>query len=83
MSEEEQQRKLERLRAIRGGNHGIIMKLCCEIDVMLAEESFNTDPIKVACLNVIHEQLDGKIKQFNNLDGEIASLGPMDEIERD
>ena len=83
MSEEEQRRKLERLRAVRGGNHGVITKLCCEIDVVLAEESFNTNLSKVSRLNIIHEQLDGKIKQFNNLDGEIVLLCPIDEIEKD
>ena len=66
MSKGEQQRKLERLRAVRGGNRDVIMKLCHKINVMLAEESFNTDPIKVAYLNIIHEQLDRKIKQFSN-----------------
>ena len=58
MSKGEQQRKLERLRAVRVGNRDVIMKLCHEINVVLAEESFNTDPI--------HEQLDRKIKQFSN-----------------
>ena len=52
MSKGEQQRKLERLRAVRGGNRDVIMKLCHKINVVLAEESFNTDPI--------HEQLDRK-----------------------
>ena len=65
MSEEDQQRKLERLRAVRGGNRGVITKLCHEIEAVLAVESFNTDPSSVSRLNVIHEQLDGKMKQFS------------------
>ena len=81
MSEEEQQRKLERLKAVRRGNRGVITKLCREIDTLMAVESFNTDPSSISRLNVIHKQLDGKMKQFSNLDGEIVALCPMDEIE--
>ena len=66
MAEEEQQRRLERLRAVRGVNRGVTMKLCREIDAVLVEESFNTDPSKLARLNVIHEQLDRKLKQLIN-----------------
>ena len=71
MSEEEQRRKLERLKAVRRGNRGVITKLCREIDTLMAVESFNTDPSSLSRLNVIHEQLDGKMKQFSNLDGEM------------
>lgn len=50
--------------------------------VVLAEESFNINPSKVSLLNFIHEQLDGKMKQFGNLDGEIVALRPIEENER-
>ena len=65
MAEEEQRKRLERLRAVRGVNHGVTTKLCREIDAVLAEESFNTDPNKLARLNIIHEQLNGKLKKIN------------------
>ena len=63
-----------RLKTVRGENRGVVTKLCSEIDTVLAEESFGADPSKVSQLNVIHEQLDGKIKQFSILDGEIVAL---------
>ena len=81
MAEEEQQRRLERLRAVRGANRGVSTKLCREIDAVLAEESFNTDLSKLAHLNVIREQLDGKLKQLIKLDDVIVSLCSVGEIE--
>ena len=45
------------------------------------EESFNTDPSKLARLNIIHEQLDGKMKQLIKLDNDIVSLCSAGEIE--
>ena len=81
--EEDHQAKLVRLKTVRGGNCGVVMKLCSEIETVLAEESFGTDPSKVSRLNVIHKQLDGKMKQFSILDGEIVALCPIDEIERE
>ena len=83
MSDEEQRAKLVRLKTVREGNCGVVTKLCREIDTVLAEESFNTDPTIVSRLNVIHEQLNGKMKQFSNLDREIVMLCPIEEIERE
>ena len=54
MSDEEQRAKLVRLKTVKGGNRGVVTKLCREIDTVLAEESFNTDPSKVSGLNIIH-----------------------------
>ena len=81
MSEDEDRRKLERLRAVRGGHQGVVTKLCREVEVILAEESFTTDPVKVSRLTVINEQLDTKQKALGNLDGEIVSVCPLTEIE--
>ena len=50
---------------------------------MMAVKSFNTDPSSISCLNVIHEQLDWKMKRFSNPDGEIVTLCSMDEIGRE
>lgn len=78
---EEQWRTLERVKAVRRENCGVVTKLCREADGVLEEESFNTDPIKVSQLNVICEQLDDKLKYLSTLDGEIVSLCCMEEIE--
>ena len=51
------------------------------MEVILAEESFATDPVKVSRLTVINEQLDTKQKALGNLDGEIVSVCPLTEIE--
>ena len=82
MSEEEQRRKLERLKAVRRGHRGVITKLCREVDELVNEDEA-MNPTKVSRLNVIFEQFDAKLKVFSSLDSEIVSLCPEEEIERE
>ena len=74
MSKEKNERKLERLRAVRGEHRGVVTKLCREVEGILADETFSTDAIKLSCLTVINEQLDTKRKALSNLDGQNCPL---------
>ena len=78
--EEEQRKRLDRLRAVRGGHRGVLTKLAKEVDDLLADETLSND--SAARLNVIREQLEGKMKILTNLDGEIVSLCQVDDITR-
>ena len=80
MAEEEQRRKLDRLKAVRRGHRGVLTKLTREVDEIVseAEEGVCADPTKVSRLNVIYEQFDAKMKVFSNLDGEIVLLYPVE-----
>jgi len=77
------QRKLERHRAVRGGHRGAVTKLCRELDAIVEDGSFIIDSMKVSCLTIICEQLDAKWKALSTLDGEIVSLCPLTELERE
>ena len=83
MSKEEQRKKLDRLKAVRHGHRGVITKLCREVDEIVNEDEEAMNPTKVSCLNVIFEQFDAKLKVFSSLDGEIISLSPEKETERE
>ena len=37
--EEEQQKRLDRLKAVRGGHRGVLTKLAKEVDDLLADET--------------------------------------------
>ena len=82
MSDEDTERlaKLERVRAIRRGNRGVITKLTKEVDDLLSKSELDTEA--TARLRVIFEQLEGKSKLLSNLDSEVLSLCGMDNIER-
>ena len=81
MSEEDaNRRKLERLRAVRGGHSGVVTKLCKEANATLQNESCMADPTKVSRLTVISEQLNAKWKALSTLDVKIVSLCPLTEI---
>ena len=61
---------LERLRAIRGGNRGVVTKLVNETDEIL----LSTVPLESAQktqINVISQQLDNKLKILNDMDKDI------------
>ena len=79
--EEEQRKKLDRLKMVRRGHCSVLTKLTREIEGLV--ESTKPDPNRVSRLKVIYEQLDSKMKVFSNLDGEIVALCPEDEIERE
>lgn len=79
--EEEQRKKLDRLKLVRQGHRSVLTKLTREIEGLV--ESTEPDPNRVSRLKVIYEQLDGKMKVFSSLDGEIVALCPEDEIEQE
>jgi len=83
MSDEDTERlaKLERVRAIRRGNRGVITKLTKEVDDLLSKSELDAEA--KARLRVIFEQLEGKSKLLSNLDSEVLSLCGMDDIERE
>lgn len=51
-----------------------------EVDDLLADESLSNEA--AACLNVLHEQLEGKLKVLTNLDSKIVGLCQVDNITR-
>ena len=76
MAEEEQRRKLDRLKGIRRGHHGVLTKLTREVNKIVseAEGCICGSSTKVSRLNLIYEQLDANMLHiFTNLDGEIVS----------
>ena len=57
------------------------MKPVKEVDDLLADETLLHEA--AARLNVVREQLEGKMKVLTNLDGEIVSLCQVDDITRE
>lgn len=80
MSDTERQAKLDRSRAIRRANRGVLTKLIKEVDDILKSEL--NDEV-TSRLRVIVEQLEGKAKLFSSLDSEILGLCPLEDIERE
>ena len=81
MTEEEQRIKLDRLRKIRRGHCSVLTKLTREVEGLV--EATEPDPNRASRLRIIHEQLDGKMKVFSNLDGEIVSLCAEEDIDQE
>ena len=79
--EEEQQKKLVRLKLVRRGHHSVLTKFTREIEGLV--ESTKPDPNRVSWLKVIYKQLDGKMKVFSSLDGEIVAFCLEEKIERE
>ena len=52
-----------------------------EIEEILSNPELNDEA--TSGLQVIHEQLEGKMKVISNLDSEIVAICVIDEIERD
>ena len=61
MLAEEATRALERTRAVRRGHRGVTTKLVCEVEELLHREEPLESPQRNR-LNVIRQQLDGKLK---------------------
>ena len=76
MEEDGQRRKLDRLKLIRRGHHGVLTKLIREV-----ENQLESHEPEVNRLKIISKQLDSKLKAFTSLDGEILELCPEDDIE--
>ena len=56
--EKEQQKRLDRLKAVRGGHRGVLTKLAKEVDDLLVDEPLSNKA--AARLNVVREQLEEK-----------------------
>jgi len=70
---------IERSRAIRGGHHGVVMKLIHEAK----EITSITDPLdsmQQTRLNVIKQQLEVKLNLLNDMDKEILTCCELDVI---
>ena len=77
---EESARALERARAVRGGHRGVTTKLVRE-----AEELLNrSEPLQASQrsrLNVITQQLEGKLNMLSDMDKDILSRCELDTID--
>ena len=60
-SVEQQRAKLERLKAVRRGHRGVLTKLTREMEEFLASPELSSEG--TSRLKVIHEQLEGKMKE--------------------
>ena len=58
MDKVEQRRKLERLKAVRGGHGGVLTKLAREVDKLLEDTPLLSEA--TTQLNIVHKQLKGK-----------------------
>lgn len=80
MSDEETARALERSRAIRRANRGVVTKLVREAEeIIRATESF--DSLKRNRLHVINQQLEGKLSLLNGMDKDILDHCELEAIE--
>ena len=59
----------------------MLSKLTREIEEILPNPKLSNEAI--SCLQVIHEQLERKMKVISNLDSQIVATCPIDEIERE
>ena len=71
MEENERKAKLKRLRAIRRGNRGVVTKLEKEVIEILETTPINYDSI--SRLNVLNQQLEGKLNTLKRNWGECYS----------
>ena len=74
----EKDKKLPRVRAIRGGNRGVITKLTNE-----AEELCATQPLGEGRLETIAHLLETELKLIKVLDEEVMSTCGIEDIERE
>lgn len=82
MSERDVKEKLERLKAIRAANRGVITKKVNDVNEILhgteAEGTLNEEQAKR--LDVINRLLEGKLKTLEDIDQNILSLCDLDVI---
>ena len=76
-------KEVRQMKGVRRGHHGALTKLTREADEIVneAEEGICADLTKVLRLNIVDKQFDAKMKVFSNVDAEIVSLCPVEEIE--
>ena len=82
MSDKDLKEKLDRLRAIRAANHGVITKRVNDVNEILqtvdANETLNEEQAKR--LDVINRLLEGKLKALQDIDQNILSLCEIEVI---
>ena len=80
MSADKAARALERSRAIRRGNHGVVTNLVREAEeIIKVTESF--DSLKRNRLHVINQQLEGKLCLLKGMDKDILNCCELEAIE--
>ena len=79
MSEKEAKEKLERVKAIRAANRGVITKKISDVDAILSGIILNDDQRK--SLEVLDRLLTGKLKTIEELDQSVLSLCSVDVIQ--
>ena len=80
MSMEEAARALDRTRAVRRGHRGVTTKLVREVEKLLRRDEPLGSPQRNR-LNVIRQQLDGKLKVLSDMDKDILSHCELDSID--
>ena len=76
---EDPARTLERSRAVRRGHRGVVTKLVREAEEISHNESLDAE--QRSRLNVIKQQLEGKLKLLNDMDKDILQHCEVDAIE--
>jgi len=71
--------KYEQLKVMRRGHQGVVTKLSREADTLLAGDSPTSE--QIACLRIIHEQLENKMQLLQSMDSEILTLCNLEDIE--
>ena len=79
MTEKEAKDKLERVKAIRAANRGVITKKISDVDTILSGTTLNDDQRK--SLEVLDRLLTGKLKTIEELDQSVLSLCSVDVIQ--
>ena len=76
---EDPARALERSCPVRQGHRGVVTKLVRETEEILHNESLDAE--QRSRLNVIRQQLEGKLKLLNDMDKDILQHYEVDAIE--
>lgn len=79
MAEKEAKEKLERVKAIRAANRGVITKKITDVHAILNGGTLNEDQGKA--LEILDRLLDSKLKTVQELDQSVLSLCGLDSIQ--
>ena len=82
MTEEESTRALERSRAIRRGNRGVVTKLIREAEEIISATEL-LDSSRRNRLHVINEQLEGKLSLLKGMDRDILERCELEAIDHE
>ena len=79
MISEESTHALDRARAVHGGHRGVTTKLVREAEELSLSESL--EPSQRSRLNVIYQQLEGKLNLLSDMDKDILSRCEIEAID--